>query len=218
MRARLLDESSRSIQLSPEAQQQAWAAFCGRLGLNPENPGPFPKEYSALSEDGLRACANLEMRIQLWKEGQFAPHAGDLFLKRRADLDRVVYRIIRVNSETLVRELFFRIKNKEATFEELAAQFSTGSEAQSGGQIGPVAFGAMNRELFEVLHPAQPGEILGPLKIAQVHLILKLERRLPAKLDAQLQARLVEELCSNWIEERLNAVEQQRENLKKNDA
>ena len=73
----------------------------------------------------------------------------------------------------------------------------------------------MNRDLYEVLHPAQPGELLGPIKIAQVHLILKLERKFPARLDAQLQARLLEELCNTWIEEQLNALEQQRENLKK---
>lgn len=214
LRARLIDESSRSTRLSPEATQEAWVDFCARLELNPENPTPVPKEYSGLSEDGLRACASLEKRIQLWKESQFAPHVGDLFLKRRADLDSVLYRIIRVNSEPLIRELFFRLKNNEATFEELAAKFSTGREAQSGGQIGPVPFGSMNRELYEVLHSAQPGELLGPFKIAQVHLILKLERKFPAKLDAQLHARLVEDLCNTWIEERLIAMEQQREVLK----
>jgi len=216
LRARLMDESSRSTPLSPEATQEAWVAFCARFELHPENPTPVPKEYSGLSVDGLRACASLEKRVQLWKESQFAPHVGDLFLKRRADLDRVLYRIIRVNSESLIRELFFRLKNNEATFEELAAKFSTGSEAQSGGQIGPVPFGSMNRELYEALHPAQPGELLGPIKIAQVHVILKLERKLPAKLDAQLHARLLEDLCNTWVEERLNALEQQRETLKTN--
>ncbi len=209
LRARLMDESSRSIKLTPEAQQEAWVTFCARFEINPETPVSFPNEYAGLSEDGLRACASLEKRIQLWKETQFGPNVGDLFLKRRAELERVVYRLIRVNSESLVRELFFRLKNNEASFEELATEFSTGSESQSGGQVGPVAFGALNRELYEILHPAQPGELLGPIKIGQIHLILKLELRLPSKLDAPLSARLLEDLCNTWIEQRLNAMELQ---------
>jgi parvulin-like peptidyl-prolyl isomerase len=215
LRARFLDESSRALELSEEMQQEAWGAFCSRFGLDPLNPGRFPPEYAGLSEEGVRACAYLEKRVQLWKERQFGPGVGDLFLKKRAQLDRVVYRMICVTNEALALELYFRIKNGEATFEALAAQFSTGSEAQSGGQIGPVPFGSVNRDLYEILHPATPGELLPPKKIAQFHLLLKLEKKLPAQLDAPLHSRLLEELCDAWVEERLRAIEQHRESLKK---
>lgn len=215
LRARFLDESSRALALSEEMQQEAWSAFCSRFGLDPQNPGRFPPEYAGLSEEGVRACAYLERRVQLWKERQFGPGVGDLFLKRRPQLDRVVYRMICVTNEALALELYFRIKNGEATFEALAAQFSTGSEAQSGGQIGPVPFGSLNRELHEILRPAAPGELLPPRKLARFHLLLQLEKMIPAQLDAELHVRLLEELCDAWVDERLRAVEQHRESLKK---
>lgn len=215
LRARFLDESSRALELSAEMQQEAWGAFCARFGLAPQNPGRFPPEYAGLSEEGVRACAYLEKRVQLWKEREFGPRVGDLFLKKRPQLDHVVYRMICVTNEALALELYFRIKNGEATFEALATQFSTGSEARNGGQIGPVPLGSLNRELYEILHPATPGDLLPPKKIAQVHLLLQLEKKLPAQLDAVLHARLLEELCDDWVEERLRAIEQHRESLKK---
>ena len=215
LRARFLDESSRALELSQEMQQEAWSAFCSRFGLDPQNPGRFPPEYAGLSEDGVRACAFLEKRVQLWKERQFGPGVSDLFLKKRPYLDRVVYRLICVTNEALALELYFRIKNGEATFEALATEFSTGSEAQRGGEIGPVPFGSMNRDLYEILHPATPGELLPPKKVAQFYLLLKVEKKLPAQLDEGLHARLLEELCDAWVEERLRAIEQHRENFKK---
>jgi parvulin-like peptidyl-prolyl isomerase len=214
LRARFLDESSRALELTAEMQQEAWDAFCSRFGLDPQNPGRFPPEYGGLSEEGVRACAYLEKRVQLWKERQFGPGVGDLFLKKRTQLDRVIYRMICVTNEALALELYFRIKNGEATFEALAAQFSTGSEAQSGGEIGPVPFGSMNRDLYEILYPATPGELMPPKKIAQFHLILRLEKKLPVQLDAALHSRLLEELCDAWVEERLRAIEQHRESLR----
>jgi parvulin-like peptidyl-prolyl isomerase len=140
---------------------------------------------------------------------------GDVFLKHRAMLDRVVYRLICVTDEALARELYFRIKNGEAAFEEVASQFSTGTEAQHGGRIGPVPFGSVHPDLYEILHSAALGELLTPRKIAQFHLILRLEQKIPAQLDAALHSRLLEELCDAWVNERLHAGGPQRENAKK---
>jgi parvulin-like peptidyl-prolyl isomerase len=218
LRARFLDESSRNLELSEEMQQEAWAAFCARFGIDPRNPGAFPPEYAGLSEAGLRACASLEKRVQLWKERQFGPGVGDLFLKKRPQLDRVVYRMICVTNEALALELYFRLKNGEATFEALATEFSMGSEAQSGGQIGPVPFGSINSELYEILYPATPGELLPPKKVAQFHLLLQLEKKMPVQLDAALHARLLEELCDAWVDARLRAIEKHRESQKPNPA
>jgi hypothetical protein len=86
LRARFLDESSRALALTDEMQREAWGVFCSRFRLDPQNPGKFPPEYSGLTEEGVRACAYLEKRVQLWKERQFGPGVGDLFLKKRTHL------------------------------------------------------------------------------------------------------------------------------------
>ena len=46
--------------------------------------------------------------------------------------------LLRVKNEPLARELHLRIKEGEASFEEIAGEFSEGPERQQGGRLGPV--------------------------------------------------------------------------------
>jgi parvulin-like peptidyl-prolyl isomerase len=129
----------------------------------------------------------------------FGSAATSLFLKRRADLDRVVFSILRLRDAELAQELYFRLQAGEADFPQLA-HLSEGQESQLGGRLGPINLGQLTPLLAERLRRSSPGQLLPPLELedGQV-LVLRLDLLMPASQDQRLQDQLEQELFENWL-------------------
>jgi len=116
-------------------------------------------------------------------------------------LEKFVYSLIRVRDAGIARELWFRIREGEATFGGLAPVHGGGTEKFTGGIVGPVAAGAMHPALADRLRGAQEGELLKPFSVGEWHLVARLEKRIPAVLDAQLRSGILDELATKRMEE-----------------
>ena len=146
-------------------------------------------------EEQLMRIAPLEELLHHW----YGSAATSLFLKRRADLDRVVFSILRLRDAELAQELYFRLQAGEADFPQLA-HLSEGQESQLGGRLGPITVGQLPPLLAERLRRANPAELIPPLELedGQV-LVLRLDLLMPASQSASLQQQLERELHEQWI-------------------
>jgi len=202
LRARLLDEASSGFELDPEEVANAWLAFCKRQRLDPENPASVPPEFTGCSPTDLKAVVEREVRIAKWKKALFEPEAAEHFERRKPALDRVVYSLLRVKEAGLARELWFRIKEGEATFADLAPKYASGNEVYTAGIVGPVALGAMYPALAGVLKSARTGELLKPFAVAEWFLVARVDHHLPAEFDEAMKHQMIEELATHWLDER----------------
>lgn len=200
-KARFFDLESRTCELTPEEEASAWAAFCERHKINSESSLPVPLEYSGCGPVQLREAASREVRVRKWKEKEFGPHVQAYFDRHRSHLEKFVYSLLRVRDAGVARELWFRIREGEATFAELAPIHGGGMEKFTGGIVGPATAGAMHPALADRLRAAQEGELLKPFAVANWHLVARLEKRIPAVLDAQLRAGILDELATKRMEE-----------------
>jgi parvulin-like peptidyl-prolyl isomerase len=132
----------------------------------------------------------------------FEQQAEEHFERRKPALDRIVYSLLRVKEAGLARELWFRIKEGEATFADLAPTYASGNEIYTAGIVGPVAFGAMHPALAGVLKPARAGELLKPFAVAEWFLVARVDHHLPVEFDETMKSQMIEELCHQWLEER----------------
>jgi parvulin-like peptidyl-prolyl isomerase len=202
LRARLLDEASASFQPDPDELEQAWHGFCKNHQVEPGSSTPVPHDFVGCPPDKLKASVERDLRIGKWKKALFEPEAKAHFHIRQPALDRVVYSLLRVKDAGLARELWFRLKEGEATFAELAPKYASGNEIYTGGIVGPVAYGSMYPALAEILRTAHPGKLLKPLAVAEWYLVARVEHQLPAEFDDATKAQMIEELTQMWIEER----------------
>lgn len=203
-RSRLLEDASREIQPDPARLDAAWQSFCRKHGVDPASGSPVPAEFEGCPPGDLRAAVEREIRIAMWKNEFFAPAARDHFEQRKHELDRIVYSLLRTNEAGIARELWFRLKENEATFAELAPRYAQGNEVFTGGIVGPAPLGAMHPALAAVLRGAAPGELLKPFRVAEWFLVARVERRLPATFDEATKARVIEELANRWLEAKLH--------------
>ena len=150
----------------------------------------------------LHSVVEREVRIGKWKKALFEPDAAEHFERRKPALDRVVYSLLRVKEAGLARELWFRIKEGEASFADLAPDYASGNEVYTAGIVGPVTFGAMHPALAGVLKSARAGELLKPFAVAEWFLVARVDHHLPAEFDEAMKHQMIEELATHWLDER----------------
>jgi parvulin-like peptidyl-prolyl isomerase len=146
------------------------------------------------------------IKLDQFKQVTFDRQVDSYFLQRKSQLDRVIYSILQVDSFHLAQELFLRIQDGEATFAELAPQYSSGQETQTGGLIGPQELSIPHPILVQKLLCLRSGQLVGPIQIANCFAIVRLEQHLPAQLDALMRARLADELYGQWMQVQLKAL------------
>ena len=76
--------------------------------------------------------------MEKWCFENFKNELESYFLKRKDNLDTILYSLIRVRDMDLANELYLKIKDDNEDFQEIARQFSEGFEKNTGGLIGPV--------------------------------------------------------------------------------
>ncbi len=168
-------------QLTSEAQVQAWLA---QYGMTPEQ----------LNHLSLR-----DLKLEKFKQANWENQVESLFLKSKGKLDRVVYSLIRTKDGGIAQELYFRIHENETSFAELARQYSQGTEAQTGGLVGPVELTVPHPTIAHILSACKPGQLWTPTLVGEWWIIIRLEKYLSCLLDEATRQRLLNELFQNWL-------------------
>jgi parvulin-like peptidyl-prolyl isomerase len=108
-----------------------------------------------------------------------------LFLRYKDRLDRVLYSLIRVESEDLAYSLFYAIEAGDLGFGQAAAQNSIGPESKTQGIVGPVDLTTPHPEIAARLRTADPGQLFSPFAADQWYAIIRLEYRFDSEYDDQ---------------------------------
>ncbi|ELR97181.1 peptidylprolyl isomerase [Gloeocapsa sp. PCC 73106] len=180
-RERFLEEN----QLKNDTELQQWL---NRTGVGPEQ----------LQELTLR-----KLKVEKFKEQTWGDQLEIYFMKRKRDLDQVVYSLIRTKKPGLAQEIYFRILEGESDFKELASKYSEGVEAQTQGIIGPVELSSPHPQIAQALVNSQPGKLFEPMRIGEWIVIIRLENIIPARLDKSTARRLLDELFQQWLKEQM---------------
>ena len=106
-----------------------------------------------------------------------------LFLRYKDRLDRVLYSLIRVESEDLAHALYYAIEDGEFAFGEAAEKHSIGPESKTQGIIGPVDLTTPHPEIAARLRTATARQLFPPFQADQWHAIIRLEYRFDSEFD-----------------------------------
>lgn len=152
----------------------------------------------------LRLCGGAELAAL--RHSWFGEQAASLFLQRRAGLEEVLLSVLQLSDGHLAQEFWFRLQAGEADFADLCAH-SLGVEREQAGRLGPLPLADLEPALQALLVGCQEGQLAPPLEQADGGvLLLRLERRWPARLDAATRAALEQELYEGWLVERVAAL------------
>lgn len=199
----VLDEIVQVIELPAEQEKQLVRQFVEAQGVSSDEALQAWLKQKRLSYNDLLYFATKKERLQRWQLRRYREEAEIRFLERKLDLDAVVYSLLRLKDRELADELFHRIQAGEDDFPGLAETYSEGQEKNTRGLIGPVPLAAGHPDLVSRLRVSRPGQLWPPFQVADLWVVMRFERLLPAQLNREMRARMVEELFQVWFRERV---------------
>ena len=143
---------------------------------------------------------------------KYSYKAEQRFLKRKLDLDEVVYSLLRLTDPFEARELHLQIKEKEKEFSNVAKSYSQGIESRSCGIIGPTPISSAHPQLAEILRSSKEGELREPIQIGNLSLIVRVEKHIAANFNEHMKDRMCKEMFNEFLQEE---VENQIQSLSK---
>ena len=199
VKSELIEEKISQIVLNDEDQLAIKKYITQNPNITSDNEyKEFIKQHK-IDHEKLFNNLSRPIKIKKFAEEKYSHQVPAKFLKRKNQLDKVVYSLIRIKSPDLINEIYFRLKDGEE-FGALAKEFSEGTEKFTRGIVGPVVLEQSAPELIKVLRSATPDMVSQPFLAGGFWLIVKLEFIIEATLNKSLEALMIQEI----LEENLN--------------
>jgi len=160
-----------------------------------------PPEYKELVKQRWS-----ELRLQKHLDLTYSSYIDAYFLERLADLEQIVYGMIRMRNQGAAEELYLRLIDDEADFAELAKTYSLGDERYTHGLVGPMSISQPHPSIRQALSQLAVGDIAPPLRIEQWVLLLRMEHRRPAQLNEATRQQLLNELFEKDLQAALETL------------
>lgn len=194
----ILDQLIETIDVTPEEWQKFLQQYCG------DKPYQAWLQQQGVTPHDFETWARRELAIRKFQHRQWGRTVTSYFLDRKRQLDRVIYSLICVKDQGLAQELYFRLVEGEATFEDMARVYSQGAEASRGGRVGPVELGQLHPQLSRLFYGARPGQLWGPMTLKPWIVVARLDETIPVQFDDAMRQVLLNELLEQWLKEQVS--------------
>jgi parvulin-like peptidyl-prolyl isomerase len=203
LRELTLDRAIVEIQCSDVEQDLAIQQFRDRYGLISDEQIQQWLDLHSLNSQQLAEIAIRQFKIEKLKIENWGGKTEAYFLKRKGQLDRAIYSLIRTKDLGIAQEIYFRLIDGEETFAEIARKYSQGPEAKTGGLIGPVEIITPHPAIAHLITTQPIGKICQPIQLEQWYAIVRPEQIIPAQLDESMRQRLIDELFQIWLQSQI---------------
>ena len=193
-----------NIKLKEEIALKLKEQFYKKIGFKNNDERDLWLKKRNLTIEELDDITQLKFKWKIFCKNKFKSSLRSIFLKKKDEFDTVIYSLLRVNNQNLIRELYQQIYEKEFTFLEIASQYSDGPEKRTGGLIGPVAMSNPHPFLKELLRVSLPGQLSPPIKFDKWWILIRLEELNSAKFDENIKEKLALIEGEKFLRKKLN--------------
>lgn len=204
---RSFEEYQIEIKQTPELKESLIDNFKKSLSISNNEQFELFLQKTNLDSEGLINKLILQEKITRLKMFIAPPEAvNEAFIQNKSKLDAVSFALIRLNDETLAKEVYVKLKDKNEDFHDLAKRFSVGEEASNGGLYRPTPLNNLNPEIKNRLESLKEGEFTEVFSInPSQYIIAKLVQKHPAVLTPQLANNIKNDLFEGWINRQINS-------------
>lgn len=202
----ILDQAIADISCTEDEQKTAFEVFEKQQQITSAQAREAWLQKQGMTLTQMADLAVRPMMLEKFKIATWERKVDTYFMTRKTTLDQVVYSLIRTKDIGLAQEIYFRIQEGEQSFVDLAREYSQGTEAQTGGLLGPVPLSQPHPAISKLLSVSKVGQLWPPRPLAEWFVIIRLEKLLPAQLDQPMRRRLLEELFETWLQEQIKQV------------
>jgi hypothetical protein len=174
-----------SNNLVPENIEGYLAQWCAAKGITPEY---------------FHTVMLRDLRVQKFKQLQFAHQIESEFIRLKPELDQVEYSLIQFDNFALAQEVYFQLRDDRVEFAAIAQHYHPQNPSSPDGLCGPVPLATLPVEIAILMRTAQVGTIFEPQLIADQFWIVRLEQFIAARLTEATRLYLLNRLFSQWLQ------------------
>ncbi len=200
----IIDDAVAAFDCSEKELVTTRQKFYQQQQLNTQEQQESWQQKRGITSEVLAAKIAREVKLAKFKQLTWGQQLPEYFSQRQQQLAQVVYWLLRIKKteSNLIEQLYSKLESGENNFSELARQYSTGSEVNTGGLVGPVEVSTLHPQLTQILSQSEVGLLKKPFLLGDWWVIVRVEKWLPATLDEGMRQRLIEELFKKWLEKK----------------
>ena len=203
LRDLILKDDLSKITVDPNESNEAFKSFLMKNNLNDINDLDDFRKRKDWSQERMENIILRPLKIKSLAENKFSDKAHDHFLKRKNDLDMIVYSIIRMKEKQLALELFLRIDSEEEDFHSLAKKYSEGTEKLTKGIIGPIYTNQANQGLMNKLKSSKSCELIEPFQLDKWWILMRLETLVQVEYTSTIKLQMCAELLDEYLSDEI---------------
>ena len=132
---------------------------------------------------------------------KFSSQAEKIFkIRKDYHYDQYFYSLLRNKNKSQIYEFYYQIESKESNINDLSKEYSSGSEKEKLGIIGPVNLININSEIAEILKTSKDSTINDPIEINNEWYLIQRENYKPAIYSEYYENQICLELLEKEIE------------------
>ena len=151
---------------------------------------------------GNMTSAIRRLKIEKFKQQTWGDLIPAYFARRKKQLDRVTYLMVKTKQREVAREVHFRLVEKE-DFTELTQERSGDSLIEVSKAIDGVELGSLSPLIARELSTMKADAISTPILVENYYVILRLDRYVSVSCDRSMEKRLINELFDRWMQQQL---------------
>jgi len=203
----LLDEAIKDIPLTKQEAATQLLGITDSLELDDIDDALAEWcEVRGVTPEYFKGVVLRELRVQKFKQLNFAAKVESEFLRAKSDFDHVEYSCIQVADLSLAHELYYQLRDDGVDFAHLARQHSLGNEKQSDGWVGPVPYSSLPEAIATLFHSKPTGVVLGPIPVAERFWLVRLEQFNAARLTEATRTQLTQQMFDRWLKKQAQTV------------
>lgn len=196
----ILNQTLSSIKLGIDTEKALVDDFRKKRGLEEKDKFESFLKDNNLNDSLLRKMVIKPTKIVKYREERWGPRVNSLYLKHKDLYDRITYKRIETNDGDVMQELFFRLKEKEDTWDNIARQLP-GAEPNQNATQTLIPANKIEPMLLELLRKSKPNEVTKPICLNEnnfvVASLINIETR---KLDETLRVEILQKELNDWLE------------------
>ncbi len=200
----MIDDAISSIDYTVQELEAAYQEIVEAMEANNVQALSTSSSQNYDSRKKIHESITRKLKIEKFKQVTWGEEVSSYFVSRKKNLDKIVYSKIILEDEAVATEIFFRIKEKEKSFAQLALEYPQTPEADVNRIYDPIKVCSTDSKIAQLLLKIQPGEVLPPINCNNLFVVMRFEKIIPAVLDEEMRYRLLDELFENWLQERCN--------------
>lgn len=191
----LADECFNSSEIDEEQLLISWR---NSVGLRDEQEFIRFLADEAYSIDTLKKIVSHDKKLILYEERRWGQRIRSLYLKRKNKYEQITYKSLAAKDLNIMQEIYFRVKDGEQTWDEIAMSFP---EGHNQVLVGPVPISHIEAPLIEAMKEKGINKVTRPVYTSKGYAVAEMITITNETMTEELRRKILRDELNEFLDQ-----------------